>query len=296
MRSVAASGRACGPAHKFPLRASRARVVLTRATQERALAPGDLVLVAGATGGVGQLVTAKLLERGFRVRAVDRARPNRSRAAQLFPGADIEVFPADLRDRASMVGLTQGVAAVCACTGTTAFPSSRWEGDNGPRNTDWVATRNLIDSTPSTVKRFVLVTSVGVERFREFPFAVLNLFGVLKYKRDAEVHLQSSGLPYTIIRPGRLTDGPYTSYDLNTLLQATAGNRQDVQLSPRDDQRGEASRIAVAEAVVQSMLLPTTTNHYYSISSTEGEGPGKDSARWEALFAACHPADASVLA
>lgn len=70
--------------------------------------------------------------------------------------------------------------------------------------------------------------------------------GVLKYKRDSEQHLQSSGLPYTVIRPGRLTDGPYTSYDLNTLLQATAGSRQDVQLSARDDQRGEVSRIAVA--------------------------------------------------
>ena len=35
-------------------------------------APGSLVLVAGATGGVGQLVTAKLLEKGFRVRALTR--------------------------------------------------------------------------------------------------------------------------------------------------------------------------------------------------------------------------------
>ena len=29
----------------------------------------------------------------------------------------------------------------------------------------------------------------------------------------------ASGLPYTLLRPSRLTDGPYTSYDLNTLLQ-----------------------------------------------------------------------------
>ena len=55
-----------------------------------------------------------------------------------------------------------------------------------------------------------------------------------------------SGLPWTIIRPGRLTDGPYTSYDLNTLLKNTSGSRQDVQLSLKDDLKGEASRIAVA--------------------------------------------------
>ena len=57
-----------------------------------------------------------------------------------------------------------------------------------------------------------------------------------------------SGLAFTILRPGRLTDGPYTSYDLNTLLKATSGSRKDIQLSAKDDQQGEASRIAVAGA------------------------------------------------
>ncbi|EFJ52122.1 hypothetical protein VOLCADRAFT_56279, partial [Volvox carteri f. nagariensis] len=257
-----------------------------------------LVLVAGATGGVGQIVTAKLLELSYPPCILFRplTRPDVHLSLAAFPHRRAQVFPADLRDRSTMVGLTQGVAAVCCCTGTTAFPSSRWEGENGPRNTDWVATRNLIDSTPSSVKRFVLVTSVGVERFKELPFSILNLFGVLKYKRDSELHLLSSGLPYTVIRPGRLTDGPYTSFDLNTLLQATAGSRQDVQLSPRDDQRGEASRIAVAEAVVQSLLLPATVNRFYSICSTEGEGPGKDTPKWELLFSACHQAGTSLLA
>ena len=70
--------------------------------------------------------------------------------------------------------------------------------------------------------------------------------GVLKFKKASEGILQQSGLPWTIVRPGRLTDGPYTSYDLNTLLQATAGTRQDVQVSLQDDQSGETSRIAIA--------------------------------------------------
>lgn len=55
-----------------------------------------------------------------------------------------------------------------------------------------------------------------------------------------------SGLAYTILRPGRLTDGPYTSYDLNTLLKATAGNKQDVQIAAKDELNGETSRIALA--------------------------------------------------
>lgn len=38
--------------------------------------------------------------------------------------------------------------------------------------------------------------------------------------------------------------GPYTSFDINTLLKNTAGTRQDVSLSLKDDLMGETSRIA----------------------------------------------------
>ena len=78
---------------------------------------------------------------------------------------------------------------------------------------------------------------------------------MLKYKRQAEQLLEASGLPYVLLRPGRLTDGPYTSYDLNTLLQATAGSRQDVQLSAAETQNGEASRIAVAGLLIAHASL-----------------------------------------
>ena len=181
-----------------------------------------------------------------------------------------------------------GVDAVACCTGTTAFPSKRWDGDNGPEQTDYVGTKNLLEAAQKTkgLKRFVLVTSVGVDRYTSFPFVILNLFGVLKFKKMAEELLQASGLPYTIIRPGRLTDGPYTSFDLNTLLKATSGTRQDVELSPRDDLSGEASRIAVAEAVAQSLGTATTEGMVFSISSTDGDGPGGDEAAWEKLFTA----------
>jgi uncharacterized protein YbjT (DUF2867 family) len=69
---------------------------------------------------------------------------------------------------------------------------------------------------------------------------------VLKYKRQAEQLLEASGLPYVLLRPGRLTDGPYTSYD--------------VQLSAAETQNGEASRIAVAgllNARAPSALRPS---------------------------------------
>ncbi|DBA85222.1 TPA: hypothetical protein ACH3X2_005927 [Trebouxia sp. C0005] len=160
----------------------------------------------------------------------------------------------------------------------------RWKGGNGPEQTDSIATGNLIKATPKGIKRFVLVTSAGVERYNKLPFSILNLFGVLKFKRQSEELLMQSGLPYTILRPGRLTDGPYTSYDLNTLLKATAGNKQDIQIAAKDELNGETSRIALAEALLQALQLPETENKVFALTSTEGEGPGTDKAKWKALF------------
>jgi uncharacterized protein YbjT (DUF2867 family) len=176
---------------------------------------------------------------------------------------------------------------VC-CTGTTAFPSKRWDGDNGPEQTDYIGTKNLVSAAAAALpnlKRFVLVSSVGVDRYGSFPFIVLNAFGVLKFKKMGEECLRASGLPFTIIRPGRLTDGPYTSFDLNTLLKATSGSRQDVQLSARDDLNGEASRIAAAECAVQALGSERTEGAAIAISSKEGDGPGQDADKWGALFA-----------
>jgi uncharacterized protein YbjT (DUF2867 family) len=149
-----------------------------------------------------------------------------------------------------------------------------------------VGAKNLVEAASAIgLKRFLLVTSVGVERYGGFPFFILNAFGVLKFKRMAEELLQASGIPYTIVRPGRLTDGPYTSFDLNTLLKATSGTRQDVELSLKDNLNGEASRIAVAECVVQALSCPTTEGMVLSISSKDGPGPGQDPSAWASLFA-----------
>lgn len=238
--------------------------------------------MAGATGGVGQLLTAKLLERGYQVRALSRSADKVRQQFGDAPGLSAAI--ADLRDPASLPAALAGVDAVCCCTGTTAFPSKRWDGGNNPEQTDFVSVRNLVAACPKSLKRFTLTTSAGVERSGQFPFFILNAFGVLKYKRMGEEELERSGLPYVILRPSRLTDGPYTSYDINTLLKATSGSRQDVQLSLRDDLVGEASRIAVAEAIVQSLSLDCVEGHKYAIGSTQGEGPGQDPAKWAALF------------
>ena len=290
------------------------------------------MLVAGSTGGVGQLVVAKLLEargggcwgvgrgahprslavtvpaftcrapqplhptpvspnptqRGYKVRALTRST---EKAAAMFgpppSGGFLEFVQGDTRTPSSLAAATAGVDAVACCTGTTAFPSARWKGGNGPRETDAVGVANLVRATPPSVRRFVLVSSAGVERSGRIPYSILNLFGegwwcvgawarrlgwcgtplpsaltpptrpqtlppqphlgVLTSKAEGEAALVASRLPATTLRPGRLIDGPYTSYDLNTLLRATTGpDRAGVRVARGDVLDGQTSRLAVA--------------------------------------------------
>ncbi|KAH7836723.1 hypothetical protein Vadar_004822 [Vaccinium darrowii] len=245
------------------------------------------VLVVGGTGGVGQLVVASLLTRNIRSCLLLR---DPEKATTLFGKQDEEklnVWKGDTRNPGDLdPSIFEGITHVICCTGTTAFPSRRWDGDNTPERVDWEGVRNLVSSLPSSLKRIVLVSSVGVTKFNELPWSVMNLFGVLKYKKMGEDFVRNSGLPFTIIRPGRLTDGPYTSYDLNTLLKATAGERRAVVVGQGDKLVGEVSRLVVAEACIQALDIEFTEGEVYEINSVQGEGPGSDPQKWRELFKA----------
>ncbi|KAL0371070.1 UNVERIFIED_CONTAM: putative protein, chloroplastic [Sesamum angustifolium] len=266
-----------------------------------------LVLVVGGSGGVGQLVVASLLNRNIKSRLLLR---NPEKATALFGEQDEEklqvslilphlvfLFLKHLSDLLGLQGDTrnpqdldpsmfEGVTHVICTTGTTAFPSRRWDGDNTPERVDWEGVRNLVSALPASLKRIVLVSSVGVTKFNEIPWSIMNLFGVLKYKKMGEDFVRNSGLPFTIIRAGRLTDGPYTSYDLNTLLQSTAGERRAVLIGQGDKLVGEVSRLVVAEACIQALDIDFTEGQIYEINSVKGEGPGSDPQKWQELFRA----------
>ncbi|XP_075494303.1 uncharacterized protein At2g34460, chloroplastic [Primulina tabacum] len=244
-----------------------------------------LVLVIGGTGGVGQLVVASFLNRKIKLRLLLR---NPEKATTLFGKQDeeiLQVWKGDTRNPEDLVpSMFEGVTHVICCTGTTAFPTRRWDGDNTPERVDWEGVRNLVLSLPSSLERIVLVSSIGVTKYNELPWSIMNLFGVLKYKKMGEDFVRNSGLPFTIIRAGRLTDGPYTSYDLNTLLQATVGERRAVVIDQGDKLVGEVSRLVIAEACVQALDIDFTAGQIYEINSVQGEGPGSDPQKWRKLF------------
>ncbi len=260
----------------------------------------DLVLVAGATGGVGQLVVGKLLEKGFRVRVLTRSA---AKATKMFD-SKVEVAVGDIRLSNTLPDAMTNVTHIICCTGTTAFPSSRWEFEpepnlmewvqlfsdpkysnsrakNSPLKTDAQGVSNLVVAAPQNLRRFVFVSSCGILRQDQFPWKLLNAYGVLDAKQQGEKAVISSGLPYTIIRPGRLIDGPYTSYDLNTLLKAKTGGKLGVVLGKGDTVQGDASRIDVAAACVESILHPSSEGQVFEIVNQGARLPVID---WDSLF------------
>ena len=243
----------------------------------------DLILVAGATGGVGQLVVAKLLEKNISVRALTR---NKGKAEQMFEDK-VNIVVGDLRYPDTLAGVIENVTHIICCTGTTAFPSQRWdfvnffEAKNSPQIVDGEGVKNLILVAPKNLKRFVFVSSCGILRKDSFPFNILNTFGVLSAKLYAENTLENSGLAHTIIRPGRLIDGPYTSYDLNTLLRAKTDGKKAVIIGTGDTLNGETSRIDVANVCVECLNYEVTINQAFDIINSGKRPPVIN---WEQLF------------
>jgi uncharacterized protein YbjT (DUF2867 family) len=243
----------------------------------------DKILVVGATGGVGQLVVAKLLAKNLSVRALTR---NKAKAESMFDGR-VELVEGDIRYPDTLIKATDGINYIICCTGTTAFPSMRWDfanffqPANSPEAVDGGGVKNLVLAAPKDLKRFVFVSSCGVLRKDQFPFNLLNAFGVLDAKLTGEKAITTSGLPYTIIRPGRLIDGPYTSYDLNTLLRAKTDGKKAVVIEKGDNLNGDASRIDVANVCVESLFYDTTINQDFSIINS-GDRP--EEIDWKELF------------
>lgn len=266
------------------------------------------VLVAGATGGVGQLAVAQLLTAGYPVRVLTRSA---DKAQAMFAGR-VEIAVGDIRQPETLSAATADITHLICATGTTALPSSRWDfqvdmgsnpleqaanwakiyvdaefrnthARNSPEAVDAIGVSNLVQAAPADLQRFVFVSSCGVARRDQFPYTLLNAFGVLDAKLKGETAILRSGLPHTIIRPGQLTDGPYTSQDFNTLVQASTEGKLGVEIATGDTLNGQTSRIDVAAACVACLGSAAAKNKAFEIIS-KGDRPA--AIDWAALFAA----------
>ncbi|GJN34755.1 hypothetical protein PR202_gb23450 [Eleusine coracana subsp. coracana] len=201
------------------------------------------VFVAGSTGRTGKRVVEKLLARGFGVVAgttdVDKARDS------LPQDANLQLVRADVTEGAEkLVEAVRGMDAVVCATGfrRSFDPFAPWKVDN-------FGTVNLVEACRKAgVTRFVLVSSIlvngaAMSQILNPAYIVLNLLGLtLVAKLQAEKHIRRSGINYTIVRPGGLTDQP------------PSGN---IVMEPEDTlYTGSISREQVAEVAVEALLCP----------------------------------------
>lgn len=147
------------------------------------------VLVAGATGQLGRVITRKLIASGSKVRALAR---NREALAQFAP--DAEIAAVDLRDLAKLTDACRGVDQIVATAN-----NNMGKGPTGPTRVDLGAYQNLCAAARNTgVRRLTYVSYKGVSQD-----AVVDIFRVKWYIEDA---IRRSGVPYVMLRPTAFMD------------------------------------------------------------------------------------------
>jgi uncharacterized protein YbjT (DUF2867 family) len=147
------------------------------------------VLVAGATGQLGRVITRKLIASGSKVRALAR---NREALAQFAP--DAEIAAVDLRDLAKLTDACRGVDQIVATAN-----NNMGKGATSPTRVDLGAYQNLCAAARNTgVRRLTYVSYKGVSQD-----AVVDIFRVKWYIEDA---IRRSGVPYVMLRPTAFMD------------------------------------------------------------------------------------------
>jgi uncharacterized protein YbjT (DUF2867 family) len=238
--------------------------VLVSSCATTSLPPGPrTVLVAGATGQTGQLIVRELLASGYAVRALVR---DTAKARQTL-GEEVQLVQADIKDPTTLAAAFAGTDAVISAVGARGA-----RGPDRPEAIDYQGVKNLVDAAVAArSQQFVLVSSRSVTQ----PDNPLNrLFGnVLIWKLKGEDALRASGVPYTVVRPGGLTNGP--------------GGDKDVVFEQGDAVSAQTTitRADVARVCVEALKYPEARNRTFETSARAGS-PVTD---WRAKFAALKP-------
>ena len=152
------------------------------------------IAVSGASGKTGFRIAEEILAAGDQARLL--LRPESTIPASL---QECEQHRLNLMDVEALDASLRGVDALVIATG--ARPSVDLL---GPMKVDaWGVKRQVESCQRVGVKRVVLVSSLCAGHWRH----MLNLFGlILVWKRVGEQALEASGLDWTVIRPGGLSE------------------------------------------------------------------------------------------
>jgi len=197
------------------------------------------ITIVGASGQIARLLHPILLEKGHSVRGIIR----KNEQAEDLKKMGVEPVVADveqLDDISEAVGETDAVL----------FAAGAGPGSGAERK--WTVDRDgaikLIDAAKKNgVNRYVMISAMGLDKPRGN-----EVFQVYQQaKAQADEALRKSGLDYTIVKPGRLTNEPGEGM---------------VAISKKLD-RGEIPREDVAAVLAEVLETPETIGKEFDLLS-----------------------------
>jgi uncharacterized protein YbjT (DUF2867 family) len=190
------------------------------------------ILVAGGHGQIARRLLKLLADQGHTARGLIR---NREQAADLEAAGAVPVL-GDLENDPTLEPYVKGADAVVFAAG--AGPGS---GAARKRTVDLGGAVKLADAAKAAgVRRYVIISSIGAQ---DPAAGGDSMRAYLQAKAEADAYVQASGLDWTVVRPGGLTDEPGTG---RVAVFTDLGHRGPV---PRDD---------VAAVVAACLTTPAT--------------------------------------
>jgi len=187
------------------------------------------VTVIGANGNIGRLATEKLQKKGHTPVAMVRKESQKP----FFKDKGIDTIFGDLSD--SIENLTKVVEGSDAVVFTAGSG-----GSTGAEQTMMIdldgAVKAIEASKNAAIPHFIMVSAIGSDRWlTDHPEFLDQLGAYYPAKFYADEWLINSGLHYTILRPGALTDDPETG-------KISTGNHLD----PSPISRSDVAEVIVA--------------------------------------------------
>jgi len=195
------------------------------------------ILVAGANGTTGRIIVNLLKEsENYKPIAMVRKQEQKDH----FEKENVSTVLADLeKDLSHAVKNTNKVIFAAGSGGKKVI------------EVDQEGAKRLTDAAKQAgIEKFIMLSSMGADN----PSVSDDLEDYLRAKQNADEYLKSSGLDYTIVRPGSLTD---------------TGSTGKIQLKEKLEKQGSISRADVAKTLVEVLENEVKKNQVFEILSGE---------------------------
>lgn len=209
------------------------------------------VAIVGAHGQIGKLIIKHLRAQGLEAIGIVRKPEQLSQMEAL--GADPVLVDIENASAQELANGLKGADAVVFAAGAGGGSTAERK-----HSVDYAGSVLLAQAAQlAGIRRYVQISAIGVDDpLKPDTDPVWKAY--VEAKRDADIELRKSGLDWTIIRPGPLTDDAATGL---VTLNEHAG-------------RGEVTREDVALVVVAVLQTPSSTGKQWELRG--GDTPVRD--------------------